>query len=267
MYRIASLLFACFSTLLCDVSIAATVIKVDVKSARETQHYTLTSNDNWIKVVRVRDLDDKEFLFNVVEQTIYVVNHREHSVISMSETDIDKLGSQISKVMNEVQAKIAATMADMSEAQRSEMEKMFANMDLSTTKPPSAATQSEAKFVSSKNVQTLNGFQCVVGDILENGVVQGDACIATMQTLKIPLRDYANLRSMMAFAQRVSGKLMNILPSSQRIPNYNLTAFDGIPVQIANNSYQFEIKLVSQQPTLELVLPQDYQVKPGFRIK
>lgn len=110
------------------------------------------------------------------EDTIYAINHQDKSYYAMDRESMKRVAEQLNPVLKMLQER----MKDMTPEQRAQMEKVMGGA------LPAGVGEAEKKIEIKRTARTdkVNGFGCTYAQVLEDGVLTDEVCVAPQASLK-----------------------------------------------------------------------------------
>jgi len=239
---------------------SATVIDVEGVDGNERIVNRIISEGHWVRLSMDPENPQQEVYFNVPEQTLYIVQHEDKSIMKMTEQSLEQLGTQLKGAMTQIQDQMAAAMANMSEDQKAQMGNFLESMGI----PQENAEPTEpvvTNFKSTGPVKTVGGIRCTVGNILENDQVTGTACVAQPGAFDVPEHDYANFESLFEFGARMADKMSNLFQTGESYPSFDTSNVDGLPIEMQQEDLHVILKSITQDDNFKLGLPEGYRIE------
>jgi len=154
------------------------------------------------------------------DETLYTFDPKKKTYVAMDRATIKQLAEQLNPALKMLQEQ----MANMSPEQRAQMERM-----LGTKLPGAKAPVEEVRKTT--RTATAAGHSCTYSEILQDGVMQAEACV-------VPAANLAGSQELYDAALKVSALLRDMvnsldLPLLQQMADRQLENFDklgGIPV-------------------------------------
>lgn len=189
-------------------------------------------------------------LYDGEKNTMTMIQHQQKQYMVMDEAFADSVSGQISAAMKQMEAQLA----QMPPEQRAMMEKMMRE------RMPGSAQKVHHEFRQTGSSQEIAGYDCDDGELLKNGKVEVQLCVASVRELGIPKDDYESMgaafTAMAALVEKFSmgGEEM-----------FSLELIGGVPVQSTDpgghqNSRLAEISFDSIDDQ-QLAIPADYERK------
>lgn len=154
------------------------------------------------------------------DDTIYTFDPKQKTYVAMDRATIKQLADQLNPALKMLQEQ----MANMSPEQRAQMERMLG------TKLP-GTNESVEEIRKTSRTGSFAGHSCTYSEILQDGVLQAEACVVPAASLK-------GSKELYDVASKVSGLLEDMvnsidLPMLQQMASRQMENFDklgGIPV-------------------------------------
>jgi hypothetical protein len=110
------------------------------------------------------------------DDTLFSINHKEKSYIAMDRASMKRMADQLSPALNAIQEQ----MKNMTPEQRAQMEKMMGGRMPAGMGGPEKTQEIKRTSRSEK----IGGYSCTYVEVLEDGVMTDEICVAPGQSLK-----------------------------------------------------------------------------------
>jgi hypothetical protein len=174
-------------------------------------------------------------IFDDSQKHFISLNDQEKKYMLMDQNSIKEQVKMMQKMKKQWQAKMQKQMEEMSPEQRQQMEQQMAKMGMG----PSQSKQPPApKFTITKTDRTenINGVSCTVYESFRGSERMGEACIASLEALKLSKTDYQTLKGMFAFQRNMQKQLATA--SERPTARNDMGRFDnveGLAVKVTDN--------------------------------
>ncbi len=174
-----------------------------------------------------------DLLFTSDNSSVALINHRERSYLQLDEKKVSELADTAQGMMSMVQKQLSENLANLPPEQAARMKEMMGNFGLPTESPP---PKPRPKLVR-KGMRSVNNFQCQHIDVVSDKGTLGQLCVATAAAMNIPGSDYATIKAIKAFAERLERSASNIRGRlGDSVPNVFGLEVEGVPVEIRDVS-------------------------------
>ncbi|MGX2039957.1 DUF4412 domain-containing protein [Methylocaldum sp. MU1018] len=133
---------------------------------------------------------------------------------------------------------------------------------LGSTKNPA----DDSRIVKTGRAKQVAGISCEQLDILRGSTKLAEVCLANPESVQLPADDYATIRSLLAFTQRVATKAQGF--ASQfgiSLPPVELSDLAGVPVEMVDLSGKHPTVMAVNRIT-DSISPDDrLQIPAGYR--
>lgn len=130
------------------------------------------------------------------DETIYTFNPEEKTYIAMDRATMQQLAAQLNPALKMLQEQ----MANMSPEQRAQAERMLGN------KLPGSAPEPAEEIRKTSRTGKVAGYSCTYVEILREGVLQSEACVA-------PPKDLAGSKELYDAGMKVSALVKDMMAS------------------------------------------------------
>lgn len=220
---------------------------------------TVMIKNGMVRMVTSSPQGEQVSLYDSHKQTFTILDAQKHTYMVMDRQTVHEQARQFEQMRNQMMGQLQERMKQMPADQRQQMEEQMAKMGMG----PSAQKQAP-KFSTRKTgrKESVDEVSCEVYDSLRDGQPMGQACVASAQALGIPSQDYATLRQMFDFTQKMAAEFAS---STGATPPNPLGAFDvanGLPVKISSpNGQTMTLTSVSSSP----LSPEYFKIPAGFQ--
>ncbi len=199
-----------------------------------------------------------DVLYHASADTMYVIQHEDRSYLEFTEEELDQMGTQLKNMMAQIQSQLNQSTSGMSAEQQAALSGMLAQMGLNA--PPAPADEAvNVEFSASGPKTEVAGIPCVRGALSVDGEPGARLCVARRDDIGIPPADYDTLVNLVQFGGRVADKLTSLFPgAAPRVPPFDVTSLDGLPVQIEDGNMSVAVTAVRQEPRPPITLPDGY---------
>jgi hypothetical protein len=207
-------------------------------------------------------------LFDRETRTLTMVIDEERSYAQLTEEGLKAQAQEVQGMQEDFLAQMREQMAQMPPEQRQMMEQQMRQMGvdpamLSGEDPP-APDLSSLETRPTGEQRTIGGFRCQVMEVLLEGEITNELCVADAGHVGLSAADYGTLKVLFEFMQSLSEIAMSMGgPFAADMGAEMLPAVDGVPVLVKNLEDGSEITLQSVStdalsPDL-FRIPADYQ--------
>jgi len=130
-------------------------------------------------MMRVESQPDKSTARSTMifkNDTIYAINHQDKSYYAMDRESMKRIAEQINPALKMLQER----MKDMTPEQRAQMEKMMGGR----LPPGAGAAEKKTELKRTARADKVSGYSCSYVQVLEDGVLTDEMCVAPGKTLK-----------------------------------------------------------------------------------
>lgn len=156
----------------------------------------------------------RDLLFDVSSQSLFVIEHRDRSYLQIDNQTIDEVSALIDSVSGVV------------ESQQGVLSDLLSTFGLSEEPElPVAELRDSGKQLS------IGGYSCQLHQAHLEGELNFELCVANNQALNLRTEEYSALQEFFVFSNRLqnkAGKLLSVL--GLNLPKMNLSETDGLPI-------------------------------------
>jgi hypothetical protein len=267
-YRFRSFFIAC----LCLVSPANadSTLEYDVieSESQPAKVQTVTIKDGKILIKDVGGGGKLDFIYSANPEILFIVDHGKRSVMALDEGQVNKIAKQTETVQPLLQG-IGEQIGKLDPKQRAKWESMLGGkVDLDNLAEAAKPAQA-VKIVKSGKARKVMGIECQPMAVFQGKVKSAEFCMADAAKLELSVMDYATIRSLLNFLERVTSKTQGLAKQfGINLPNLNLHEVVGVPIEIhdlSSNSHS-SLSLKRFVPSAESVdvmkIPEGYQFGP-----
>jgi hypothetical protein len=222
-------------------------------SQRMTVNGTVTTSQVQIEKTRMRAetsgaTGKQVVLFDGARQVLDIVDMTKKTYMEMTKADFDQMAAQMKGMQDQVQQ----MMANMSPAQREQMEAMMRGRGAAM---PAAPAKTEYRKTATDRV---GKWTCQKYDSLQNGQKTGEICTVEPAALGFTLADFA-------VAQQLGNMFKALMPQAAdqmfSVGRMEDQGFSGIPVRTISGTTTMEITDVARQtfPDSLFAVPAGFQ--------
>lgn len=184
-------------------------------------------------VVRMA-VDDREdgptvSLYDSRSDKMTVIVEKERGYYEITETSMKQQIGEAKSMMDGMMAEMQRELANMPPEQRKMMEEQMRQMGMA---PGAAAGQVQTPKITIRNTgrsDTVNGMRCRLYESFVDSQKSEEICVADRDAVSMPTADYATLKKMFNFMERISSIVASL---GMKVAPDTLPSVDGVPVRI-----------------------------------
>ncbi|MFW5453246.1 DUF4412 domain-containing protein [Thioalkalivibrio sulfidiphilus] len=212
-------------------------------------------------------------LYDSRKRTLTMIIDEEQSYSELTEEGLKAQAGEMRAVQQEFVQQMREQMAQMPPEMRQQMEQQLIQMGFD----PAVMAGSEAPIRDSSSLttrktgetSTINGVRCDHMEVLLEGRVTNQICVASPDRIRMNRADFATLKNLFEFMQNLSDIALSMGgPAAAEIGAEMLPVVDGIPVQVRNMADGSTVTLVSssgERLSADLFrIPEGYQSVAPF---
>lgn len=225
---------------------------------------SMTIKDGRILVRGAGSSKHLDYLFDRWAQNVTVIDHRKHTVSVVDEEQVDRLNQQASAVQPLVQG-FAEQVAKLSPEERQKWQDLLGgsvSLDkiAQAAQPPAAAT-----LTSAGRNKVIAGVRCQPKRIMQGSTAMADLCLADHGSLQIPDSDYATIRALLAFYERLARRCQRVAHQfGIVIPMLSVKELTGVPIELRDLSRDDSGSVALSRIATAPVSPELIQLPAGY---
>lgn len=177
-----------------------------------------------------------DLLFEQSTETMTVIDHTDRTTLDIDAEKVATLAGQAEGMMSIVQQQLAKQMENMSEAERKKLQEVIENLGGGQLVKPAPPPPPEQTYKEA-GTKKINGFDCQMTEVLENGSKVSETCTATPDSLNLPAVDYQVIQAMQAMSSKLQEKTAKISGQmGQNVPQFGHEKIPGVPVMVKDRA-------------------------------
>ncbi|MDD5036592.1 MAG: hypothetical protein PHE55_17760 [Methylococcaceae bacterium] len=212
--------------------------------------------------------ENTDYLFSSTPDQLFIIDHRKHKVTTLDDRQVNQIAKQTETVQPLLQG-LGEQISKLDPQQRGKWEKMLGG-NVSLDKLAEAAKPvTPTHIVKTGRGKTVAGVSCEQMDVLQGKTLMAQFCLADPEELKISAQDYAVIRSLLDFSERVIAKTQGLAGQfGVKIPAIALQGVTGVPVEMrdlsstSQNGLTLNRVVISAVSTEAMQVPNDYRSEP-----
>jgi hypothetical protein len=177
-----------------------------------------------------------DVLFTREQQRLFLIDHGKKSVMTLDEHQLDRLAHQAEAVQPLLQG-LGAQLGKLTPGQRHKWEQMLGgNVDLDRL-AESAQGPKALSVVPLGAGKNAAGIACERMNVVEGKRARAEFCLADASRLNMGGEDYATLRALLSFSERLATKARGMAGQfGVKIPAIAIGSLQGVPVEMRDLS-------------------------------
>jgi hypothetical protein len=261
-YRVMS--FLCFVLTTAPGAQADTTLEywLNETGAKQGKLHTVHIKDGRILVKGV-DGEGKDFLFSSSPEQLFVIDHGRRSFRGLDEAQINRLAKQSEAVQPLLQG-FGEQLARLNPKQRQKWEGILGGKTVDNI-AAAAKPVEPVSIVKAGAGRKVEGIPCQPMNVFQGKSQTAEFCLADPAKLNISADDYATLRGLLGFSERLVGKTQGLARQfGVSLPNIGLNGLEGVPIEISEVSGAKQ-SLRLKRTLAQAVPPEWMQVPEGYR--
>jgi len=226
------------SLLLTPLAKADSVLEFLVKETHDPTGKTqpVLIKDGQIMVKGAGGDANLDFLYSRAQESLVVIDHHKRTFMPLDEQQVNRIAQQTEDVQPLLQG-LGQQIGKLSPKQREKWESMLGGK-VSLDKIAKAAEPAKpANLVKMGGGKTVAGIACQPMNVIQGSKPLAELCLADPAAMKIPSDDYATIRSLFNFSERLAAKTQGLAGQfGIKIPNLALREVFGIPIEVRDLS-------------------------------
>jgi len=193
-----------------------------------------------------------------------LIDHKAQTYVKVNKETIDRVSRQ-TEPLQPLLAGLGAQLKNLTPAQRAKWQGMLGGIDLDKVAAVSQSSK-PMRITRDGHARKVGGFTCTPVTVLRGQDKVAEVCLSEATALGMTDDDYATLRSLLDFAQRVAKKtqgLSSLMGFS--IPVVSVQEMPGIPVEIRSigrkHTEQAQLASIDRPAgtTVAMTVPEGYR--------
>lgn len=210
-------------------ALAGSTLEYEVRSGRKDRTQTIFVSNNQVLIQSAGGNRNRDLWYRGGEEQLALIDHKHRSFTLLTEASVGRIARQAEELQPVLRG-IGEQLGKLSPKQKSRWEGMLGvDMDQADALRHPAEPASLAKTGGGK--KKVAGIDCEPLVVMRGKATAAEVCLAKQAGLKLPAEDYATLRAMFAYAQRLTDKAQ-VLARFFHLPVPPAGELAGIPVEI-----------------------------------
>lgn len=227
---------------------------------------SLLVKDGRVLAKGAADGGNMDFIYSSAPEQLSIIDHRKRTVMTLDENQADRLAKQAETVQPLLQG-FAEQFAKLNPKQRAKWEEMLGGK-LPLEQMAAAKPSPPANIVKTGRTRKVAGIPCEQMNIVQGGTQTAEFCLASPAKLNIPGEDYATLRALLSFSERLAAKTQGLAKQfGVDMPNLGPHGLEGVPIEMRetskpNGSLRLNRIVTSTVSAEWMQIPGGYQTEP-----
>jgi hypothetical protein len=192
--------------------------------------------DGKILVKAVGGDGNMDIIYSAAPGMLFIVDHGKRSVMTLDDAQVNRISKQTEAVQPLLQG-FGEQLAKLDPKQRTKWEAMLGGK-ISLDKIAEAAKPVQtAKIVKSGQTRKVAGIACEQMNVFQDKKKSAEFCMADPAKLNLSGQDYATIRSLLGFLERLSSKTQGLAKQfGINLPDIDFSDVSGVPIQLRDVS-------------------------------
>lgn len=248
------------------IGLADAVLEFSVKEKAQSEAFSqsMAVKDGRILVRGAGSNSHLDFLFDRWAQNLTVIDHKKRTMKVVNEEQVDRLNQQASTVQPLVQG-LAEQVAKLSPQERQKWQDLLGgsvSLDkiAKGAQPPVATT-----LMPIGREKEVAGVRCLPMRVMQGATSMADLCLADHAAIQIPDSDYATIRALLAFYERLAKRCQRVARQfGVIIPIISAGDMKGVPIELRDLSQDDGGSVTLRRFTTTSVSAEMIQVPTGY---
>lgn len=169
----------------------------------------------------------RDLLFDVQAQTLFLIEHRDRSFLQIDNKTIDEVAALVDSISGVV------------ESQQGVLSDLLSTFGISGESP-----QPAAKLTDSGRELSIGGLPCQLHQAHQDGKLTFELCLAENRALNLRPEEFTALREFFLFSSRLqnkAGRLLSVL--GLELPKMDLVDKRGLPLGMHSPAQQLKVRV------------------------
>jgi len=243
---------------------ADSTIEFHVEEGQKKAVQPVVVKDGQIMVKGAGGDHNLDIFYQRADERLFLIDHKKQRFTPITEEKIDQIARQTQDLQPVLQG-LGDQLKKLSPKQRAKWEEMLGGISidqLGSGENPASGS----RLVKTGRDKQVAGINCEQLDVLKGSAKLAEVCLANPSSMQLSADDYATIRSLLAFTQRIATKAQGF--ASQfgiSLPPIKLSDLAGVPVEMVDFSGKRPTIMALNRIT-DSVSPDDrLQVPPGYQ--
>lgn len=216
-------------------STADSTIEFNVEEGQKRSVQPVVVKDGQIMVKGAGGDRNLDIFYQRANEQLVLIDHKKRQFTPITEEKIDRIARQTQDLQPVLQG-LGDQLKKLSPKQRAKWEDMLGGISidqLGSAENPA----NDSRLVKTGRAKQVGGINCEQLDVLKGATKLAEVCLANPSSMQLSTDDYATIRSLLAFTQRIAAKAQGF--ASQfgiSLPPIELSDLAGVPVEMVDFS-------------------------------
>jgi hypothetical protein len=214
---------------------ADSTIEFHVEEGQKTAVQPVVVKDGQIMVKGAGGDHNLDIFYQRADERLVLIDHKKRRFTPITEEQIDRMARQAQDIQPLLQG-FGDQLRKLSPKQRAKWEEMLGGISidqLGSAENP----MNDSRLVRTGQTKQVAGINCEQLEVLKGSAKLAEVCLANPSSMQLSADDYATIRSLLAFTQRIAAKAQSF--ASQfgiAVPPIQLSDLAGVPVEMVDLS-------------------------------
>ncbi len=238
---------------------------VDEGGAKQGKLQAVQIKDGKILVKGAEGGEGRDYLYSSAPEQFFVIDHRQRKTMALDENQINRIAKQTEVVQPLLQG-LGEQIARLDPKQRAKWEGMLGGKGALDGMAAAAQPQATASIVKTGESGKVGGIACEKMKVFQGKKQTAEFCLADPAKMNMPQSDYAAIRSLLEFSERLASKTQGLAKYfGVSLPKLDLRDLAGVPVElreVSKNPFGLKLnRVATSEVAAELMQPpKDYPV-------
>jgi len=239
--------------------------QVNEAGAKQGKLHSLQIKEGMILLKDVDVDGGRDFLYSAAPEQLFILDHHKHSFMSLDENQINHFAKQTETVQPLLKG-FGEQIARLDPKQRAKWESLIGDKVSLDNLAAAAKPAVPVKLVKTGVGRKVGGFACEQIEVYQGKTKSGQLCLADPGKLNMSALDYATLRGLLGFSERLVSKTQGLARQfGVDLPLLELGNLAGVPVEIIDASQQKQSSLRLSRVLTQAVSAEGMQVPTGYQ--
>jgi len=243
---------------------ADSTIEFHVEEGQKKAVQPVVVKDGQIMVKGAGGDRNLDIFYQRANERLVLIDHKKQRFTPITEEKIDQIARQTQDLQPVLQG-LGDQLKKLSPKQRAKWEDMLGGISvdqLGSAKNPA----NNSRLVKTGQAKEVAGIRCEQLDVVQGSAKLAEVCLANPASMPLSADDYATIRSLLAFTQRIASKAQGFASQfGVSLPPVQLSDLAGVPVEMADFSGK-RPTVMALNRIIDSVSPDDrLQIPAGYQ--
>lgn len=206
-----------------------------------------------------------DVLYSRNDDSLFIIDHRKHSYMTLDQQQLARFGRQAEALQPLLQG-FGEQLGKLSPEQRAKWQQMLGG-DIPLDQIAEAAKPAEsASVVRTGAEKNVAGIACEQMQLFEGRAKTAEFCLADPQHLNLSGDDYATIRSLLSFSEKLAGTTQGLAGQfGIKLPNVRVQDLAGVPVEMREFSKRGQSSMTLNRIVTSAVASDLMRIPDGYR--